>query len=74
MTGFVDNDLGQLDIALQRLHVRLDLDHSIVTISPRRDDQAPPGRREEIVPSVRIDWDDEGQIIAVQVTDGIGGN
>ena len=39
MTGFVDNDLGQLDIALTSLHVRLDLDHAIVTISPRRDGQ-----------------------------------
>ncbi len=74
MTGFVDNDLGQLDIALPRLHVRLDLDHSIVTIMPRRDDQTPPRRREVIVTGVRIDWDDEGQVIAVQITDGIGGN
>ncbi len=74
MTGFVDNDLGQLDIALPRLHVRLDLDHSIVTIMLRRDDQTPPARRKEIVSGVRIDWDDEERIIAVQVTDGIGGN
>ena len=71
MTGFVDNDLGQLDIALPHLHVRLDLDHSIVTISPRRSDQTLSDRREEVVPGVRIDWDGEGRVVAVQVTDTV---
>jgi len=73
MTGFVDNDLGQLDITLPCLHVRLDMDHSIVTISPRRSGQTLSARREEVVHGVRIDWDGEGRVVAVQVTDVVNG-
>ena len=67
MVGTIDNTMGQLDFSLPEMHISLNLDDAIITVSARREKLEATSRRQEIIPGIWLHLNENDQIISVRI-------